>query len=352
LFTTTLNGELLQLGHAVPDSEVSSALLRGENWEEDLETWDPIALAYHNISNNYITNDNDVQLATQGYKSRNPVCQFFQNRGGHCWKGKYCPDKHQLVREGAVTADLEEVMVDSLPRLPSFPVNNCSIRVLLVHAVSPSSFYLRFPNDNHDAAQLSPGEQLRIYNPRHEKFKTSLTKFYEENPKRYLLSSLPAPGSLIVVKKENVWERALVLDEDDFGEELRVFLVDEGESTKIRLNNIRSLHSEFQSLAHQAVHCRLSNVEPLADSWSIEANAFFASFVEKTNLRAKMSSEGLPLLEVQLYQHVVGNETSLANLLVKQGWARERKVAKNQYLNGADLSPLERSDLKRSVYPG
>ena len=314
LFTTTLNGELLQLGHAVPDPEVSSALLRGENWEEDLETWDPIALAYHNISNNYITNDNDVQMATQGYKSRNPVCQFFQNRGGHCWKGEFCPDKHQLVREGAVTTDIEEVMVDSLPRLPSFPVDNCSVCVQLLHAVSPSSFYLRFSNGDHDAAQLSPGEQPRIYDPRHDKFKASLAKFYEENPKKFLLPSLPAPGSLIVVKDENVWERAIVLDEDEFGEDLRVFLVDEGKSTKIRLSSIRyvfhkykrndlfrSLHSDFQSLANQAVHCRLSNVEPLADSWTVEASAFFASFVGAANLRAKLSSKGLPLLEVQVH---------------------------------------------------
>lgn len=63
----------------------------------------------------------------------------------------------------------------------------------------------------------------------------------------------------------------------------------------------RSLHSDFQSLANQAVHCRLSNVEPLADSWTIEASAFFASFVGAANLRAKLSSKGLPLLEVQVH---------------------------------------------------
>ena len=214
----------------------------------------------------------------------------------------------------------------SLPQLPSFPVTNCNIRVLLVHAVSPSCFYLRFPNDVHDAAQLGLGEQLRSCSSRHEKFKASLAKFYEENPKMFLLSSLPAPGSLIVVKKENVWERALVLDEDDSGEDvsgggdLKVFLVDEGKPTKICLNNIRyafhspismeklhtsvifrRLHPEFQSLASQAVLCRLANVEPLGDSWTTEANAFFASFVGAKNLRAKTSSKGLPHPEVQVH---------------------------------------------------
>ena len=247
LFATTINGELLQLGHALPDKEVSNALLKNENWEEELETWDPIALAYHNTSNNYITNDNDLQMATQGYKSKNTVCQFFKNRDGHCWKGEFCQDKHQLARKGAVTADIEEVMVGSLPQeLPSFPPDCCGIRVLLLHAISPSSFYLRFPNGVRDAAQLSSSEQQRCCSPRHEKFRVSLAKFYEENPKRFLLSSLPAPGSLVVVKKDNVWERALVLDEDDAGEDasgsdedLRVFLVDEGKTTKVCLHNMR-----------------------------------------------------------------------------------------------------------------
>merc|ERR1719209_2394181 len=82
MFKTTLNGELLQLGHALPDTKVCNALLKDENWAEELKTWDPIALAYHNISNNYITNDDDLQMATQGYRSKKPVCQFFQNRDG------------------------------------------------------------------------------------------------------------------------------------------------------------------------------------------------------------------------------------------------------------------------------
>jgi len=361
LFTTTLNGELLQLGHALPDPEVSNALLKGENWEEELKTWDPIALAYHNISNNYITNDNDLQMATQGYRSKKPVCQFFQNRDGDCWKGELCQDKHQLARQGAVTADVEEVTVSSsTQQLPSFPLNSCTIRVLLLHANSPSSFYLRLPNGIRDAAQLSPGEQFRSCSPRHEKFKASLAKFYEENPKRFLLPSLPAPGSLVIVKKENVWERAKALDADNSGEDvsgsdgdLRVFLVDEGRTTKVCLNDMRSLHSDFQSFAHQAVHCQLANVEPLGDSsWTIEAKAFFASFVEAKELRAKIStpSKDLPQTEVQLYQHVDGKETCLAELLVKQGWARE--VEQTKGVSGADDSPLERSALKHCFHPG
>ena len=227
-------------------------------------------------------------------------------------------------------------MVDYTTQLTSFPVNSCSIRVLLVHAVSPSSFYIRFPNGMRDADHLSSAEQLRTCSPRHEKFKASLAKFYEENPKRFLLSSLPAPGSLFIVKNENVWERAIALDEEDSGEDisrgdedLRVFLIDEGKPTTTCLNDmryttlysnsssrnnildiLRSLHSEFQSFAHQAVHCQLDNVEPLGESWTVEAKAFFASFVESKELRAKRSTppKGLPQSDVCVEVHLQSKE--------------------------------------------
>ena len=52
----------------------------------------------------------------------------------------------------------------------------------------------------------------------------------------------------------------------------------------------------------------------------------------------------------QLYQHVNGKETSLAKLLVNQGWARE--VVQTRCLSGADDSSLERTDFKHRVHPG
>ena len=65
------------------------------------------------IKNKYMTNDDDLEIATDGYKSKEKVCAFYTNRG-HCYKGAYCEDKHTLPREGAVTADQEEVIITTV----------------------------------------------------------------------------------------------------------------------------------------------------------------------------------------------------------------------------------------------
>ena len=237
----TLNGELLRFGHALPCRATLDATFKGDS----LTAWDPLSMDYNNNENNYVTNDDDLEMATQGYKSKTRVCQFFQNRGGHCWKGEHCQDLHQLAREGAVTVDQEEVMVvDQMLPLALLPANACLMHVSLVDVTNPSTFYLRFPNGMVNASHLSPEDFLRNYSLRHQQFKTSLSKFYEENPKLLLLSSLPAPGNVIVVKENNGWERAVVLEFTEDGEDLFVFLVDEGSTACVRLNKIRYATTE------------------------------------------------------------------------------------------------------------
>ena len=51
--------------------------------------WDPMLEDYLDEANNYNTNDDDLEQATDGYKSKTRVCQFFQNTG-KCYKGDYC----------------------------------------------------------------------------------------------------------------------------------------------------------------------------------------------------------------------------------------------------------------------
>ena len=43
-----------------------------------------LAMIKH-IKNNYMTNDDDLEIATDGYKSKEKVCAFYTNRG-HCYR--------------------------------------------------------------------------------------------------------------------------------------------------------------------------------------------------------------------------------------------------------------------------
>ena len=73
-----------------------------------------------------------------------------------------------------------------------------------------------------------------------------MTNFYENSPKRFLLSSLPAPGTQMVVKVNRAWYRALVLfpdiEMDDYSyDDTRqsVFLVDKGSNETVYLKDMR-----------------------------------------------------------------------------------------------------------------
>ena len=230
----TVGQRLVELGLARKVQEPKSI-------GEDEYGWDPMAQDHATIANNYLTNDNDLAVATHGYRTRAAVCQFFLNKGW-CWKASYCPQLHSLPREGAVTTDQEEILVspreDFLLRPHTQPK-----RVLLKHLISPSAFYLTFPNGTRDVSLLNTSDLQRSSSPRHSTFQGSLNQFYSESPKRFLLSSLPAPSSLLVVREGRAWYRATVLSREEGEEEgdakQTVFLVDEGRRATVHLNDIR-----------------------------------------------------------------------------------------------------------------
>ena len=90
-----------------------------------------------------MTNDDDLEIATDGYKSKEKVCAFYTNRG-HCYKGAYCEDKHTLPREGAVTADQEEVIITTV-NVMRMPGVGSTVLVKVTWVMSPSAFYITFP---------------------------------------------------------------------------------------------------------------------------------------------------------------------------------------------------------------
>ena len=226
----------LQAEAAEPYEPTLNELLQ----EEAATAWDPMTSDYKTITNNYLTNDNDPTVAALGYRSREGrTCHFYLNSGGRCYKGAYCQDRHQLPRPGAVTADQEEVLLASTGPLPITPTT-CLARAILGHVISPSRFYLTFPAGAKPASGLGTGELRRARSPRCDNFHRSLAAAYQECPKRFLLSCLPAPGSLVAARRAGAWHRAAVMEEGGEGDDCQqVLLVDLGEVATVHLNNLR-----------------------------------------------------------------------------------------------------------------
>ena len=143
--------------------------------------------------NNYLTNDDDLEIATCGYKARGKVCQFFRNKGS-CYKGDYCEDRHDVLRKGAVTTDREATTMEFLDDIP-LPDCSTTVMVRITEALSPSFFYITLPLGTRDISSLAQSDLTRQKTDKFTQFEDNLQKLYSGPNKRLLLPSLPSTGT-------------------------------------------------------------------------------------------------------------------------------------------------------------
>ena len=326
---STANKRLVEVGCAV------SSVFGDQTGVDDLEDsglvndWDPMADDFNSNTNNYMTNDDDLGIATDGYKSKDKVCAFYLNRG-RCYKGAYCEDKHIMPREGAVTADQEEVIIATVDLL-EMPVVSTTVLVKVTWVMSPSAFYITFPHGTRDISSL---QQLDI-NKKHptmfSNMMDSMQVFYQGNCRKLFMDSLPAPGSLLVTRSERdkLWHRAMARDSSEG--EVEVFFVDLGQVEVVTLSNTRKLESCFSVLPFQASLACLARVEPAGQGWCKEATTLFKKLTTSSQyLTAKVmtSSPNQPLV-VELSTRLQLQDKShlnMAMVLKEKGWAKMVEV--------------------------
>ena len=231
--------------------------------------WNPMKEDYDDLANNYCTNDDDVQIATDGYKTKENICHFFVN-GGKCYKGDYCEDKHHLPRSGAVTADKEIIVVQTLDHLKIPLIDNLVI-VKVVHVKTPSSFYIRLPFGDQNISKLTEETRKQIPNENDlSKLESNMQEVYS-NSRRYFMDTLPSPGSLVACKIKGRWKRAQIIEDVDDEATNEVYLVDEGVTASIEVKKMRKLDESFSILPFQVVECCLDQLEPPNGCWTKEA---------------------------------------------------------------------------------
>ena len=298
------------------DSMDSGLPTEDDDWnpvDSASEDFNPMVEDFQDVTNNYVTNDDDIKQLTDGYKSKDRVCCQFVNRGS-CYKGDYCEDKH-IRRAGAVTADREEVytgtgkmfvasvcmmcvaiwslMFHTEYRMELPPLGD-TVWVRVADITNPSSFYITFPlSDTIDIApQRKPSDAYReweLSKPFTEML-TSMQEMYQKLSKKMHLSSYPAPAQLIAAKEEfsRKWQRAIVRDMVD-DESVEVFFVDLGRVQTVPLTGVRKLDPSFTFLPYQAVEAALYSVQPRPGGWSGAATKHFKRFVrENVLLQAKV----------------------------------------------------------------
>ena len=241
-----------------------------------MEDWNPMDDDYEDICNNYKTNDDDLQIATDGYRSKRNLCPFFSNSGS-CYKGQFCEDIHDLPRPGAVTTDVEEIIIDTLEQ-QSWPRIGDTVLVKVVWIQSPGFFYIIFPYGPRSVSEIT--EEARKSPPKENawtRMEAEMKDLYKDT-KKYLMESLPCPGEMVAVKTDEGWQRAFVtMDLSDVNVE--VYFVDRGVRKTELLKNLRSLDPRFTSLPHQVYEAGLDGLEPVGSSWNYKSGLLLESLL-------------------------------------------------------------------------
>jgi len=305
----------------------------------DLTLWDPMRKAYKTTANNYLLADDDLEVATDGYKSRGKVCAFFSNHG-HCFKGSFCPDRHSELRKGAITNDMEETIAELGQQELTLPINRAGVVVKVANIVSPSLFYVSIPHGLKNLNLISEADLTREKSIQFSTFEENLQKSYAGPSKRYLLSSLPSIGEVLVCKSgvAGKWCRVKVQSPDqalegsasDCSEDLeslRVFLLDYGVTEVVSLHQLRKLEPAFAVLPSQLLACSLDQIRPSGVFWSKESVDYFTSTIKQSpiliaRLPSSVSSiTPLPVVLQSLGQLSEGEGRDVAELLVEEGHA-------------------------------
>ena len=280
---------------------------------EVTEGWNPMDDDYEDLTNNYKTNDNDLQVATDGYRSKRNICPFFAN-SGRCYKGQFCEDIHDLPRPGAVTTDVEEIFIDTLEQ-QSWPRIGDIVLVKVVWIQSPGFFYIIFPYGPRNVSEIT--EEARKSPPEETawtRMEAEMKELYK-NTRKYFMDCLPSPGELVAVKTDGGWQRAYVTMElSDVSVE--VFFVDKGDRKTELLKNLRLLDPRFTSLPHQVYEACLDGLEPTGSTWTKKSGLLMESLLTYGDYNtAKIMGSSGDKLRVELASVVEDTTADISSVL-------------------------------------
>ena len=259
--------------------EISGSLDVKMETETAENNWDPMADDYMDYSNNYKTTDEDIGFATDGYRSKQVVCPFFQNYG-RCYKGELCEDKHVQLRAAAVTADKEEVVINTLDQ-PEIPSRDRQVLLWISHIYSPSNFYVTFPHGDRDILTLSEEARKARHSREFLALFAEMQESYQGQSRGHGMESLPSLLALLAVRLgDQTWHRASLRQDEDQEGNLEVFLVDSGRLETVPREDVRKLQDRFTILPFQAHQAELNLLEPRSGGWRQEAAVTMRTLAE------------------------------------------------------------------------
>ncbi|XP_028296164.1 tudor domain-containing 6 [Gouania willdenowi] len=213
-------------------------------------------------------------------------------------------------------------VTDTLP-IPIVELSLNSTYVASVqHVSNPSEFWIQIQTHAQEVDNLMD----RIYH------------LYKDSPSKDAVKN-PSVGLYCAAKLENgdIY-RAIVAEVGET--QVKVFLVDYGNSEVVDRVNIRPLPTAFKMLPRQALKCSLSGVKPKDRKWSQNASDFFYNVVMDKTLNALITAKYDDGYAVQLSEPRAQGEQDVSAMMCSLDFAEKAEVqrqSKNKITTQSDV---------------
>ena len=292
---TSLNDCLIELGYAEsiesPHDTISASSISFSNSPDELDGWNPMESEFLSSRNNYIYEDDNIDLAIQGYKEPDlsRICRYYNSARG-CNMGSLCKYIHTLYPKK--NRQREKAIPNSTLVL-ALPPKNSYIHCKITSIQSPYNFYIRCPNGSIDLADDIVTESGNTKHLFEEKYPIEETEFFllhKEIQAFYDTQAYPVlsedyyNGEIVIVhSSEHNWYRSRVIDPGS----IKVFYVDYGYTEIVNQANIRQIEKRFLFTPFQAIPCVLSGVVPIIEKLD-EARERLESLATNRNFLARV----------------------------------------------------------------
>uniref|UniRef100_A0A182RFT5 Tudor domain-containing protein n=1 Tax=Anopheles funestus TaxID=62324 RepID=A0A182RFT5_ANOFN len=150
----------------------------------------------------------------------------------------------------------------------------------------------------------------------------SLNQSYTANEAPVLPEIIPNAVCVAFVAEN--WYRAQVVQHMPESNLVLVKYLDYGGFSMLPPLNLRQIRTDFISVPFQSIECVLSNIQPIDDSWSVEATEQFRRLTNNAIMQAQVAGyteEGVP--EIYLFSSIAKDNVIFINQeMVARGYAR------------------------------
>ncbi|EFA09059.1 tudor and KH domain-containing protein homolog [Tribolium castaneum] len=217
---------------------------------------------------------------------------------------------------------VESPKVERISPVPGQP--DAQFEVYVSAMVDPSRFWLQIVGPKATELDVLVEEMTEYYRK-------------QENRESHILNKV-TKGDLVaaVFQYDSKWYRAEVLSlSDDNPPQAELYYVDYGDTDLVPVEELYELRTDFLRLHFQAIECFLARVDPVGESWSVEAVDKFEEWTHVAQwkkLSAKINGycvrektrakrEGSPVPGVDLFDVNGEKDVDIAQELVNQGFA-------------------------------